>query len=129
MINQTNEDIKRFAKNGQKAPVSSTCSDKTFCFDKQVGLCWDSTIPIRFETLIEQASERPFDWYKKVEIDKADASRIRRGLVIPSEWLRIKIAQHFKTDSTTIWKADVILKYEQSEAEAKASAEPEEVEE
>lgn len=60
-------------------------------------------IEIRFETLINAHCEAPFEWYKDLGLDKSDASKIRRGLVIPPKWLRIKIAQYFKTDSTTIW--------------------------
>ena len=60
-------------------------------------------IEIRFETLINANCERPFDWYKDLELDKSYASRVRRGLIIPPKWLRIKIAQYFKTDSATIW--------------------------
>lgn len=61
-------------------------------------------IAIRFETLINANCEAPFDWYKDLGLDKSYASKIRRGLIIPPTWLRIKIAQYFKTDSSTIWK-------------------------
>lgn len=60
-------------------------------------------IEIRFETLINTHCEAPFDWYKDLQMDKSYASKIRRGLIIPPKWLRIKIAQYFKTDSATIW--------------------------
>lgn len=60
-------------------------------------------IRIRFETIININCERPFDWYKELGLDKSYASKVRRGLIIPPKWLRIKIAQYFKTDSATIW--------------------------
>ena len=63
----------------------------------------------RFRTLIEANCERPFDWYKDLGLDKANASRIRRGITIPPEWFRIKIANYFKVDSATIWKAPEII--------------------
>ncbi len=61
-------------------------------------------IEIRFQTLINASCEAPFDWYKDLGLDKSYASKIRRGLIIPPVWLRIKIAQYFKTDSSTIWR-------------------------
>ena len=60
-------------------------------------------IAVRFDTLINANCEKPFDWYKELGLDKSVASRIRRGLVIPPRWMRIQIAQYFKTDSATIW--------------------------
>ncbi len=60
-------------------------------------------IEIRFESLIHSHCEKPFDWYKDLGLDKSQASKIRRGLILPPQWLKIKIAQHFETDSATIW--------------------------
>lgn len=70
-----------------------------------------SVIEIRFETLINANCEAPFDWYKDLGMDKSHASKIRRGLVIPPKWWRIKIAQYFKTDSATIWTTEEINQY------------------
>lgn len=82
-------------------------SGKTFFCNEEVGNGCDNPsykpIEIRFETLINANCEKPFDWYKELGLDKSTASRIRRGLIIPPKWLRIKIAQYFKTDSATIW--------------------------
>ena len=66
-------------------------------------------IEIRFRALIERGCEAPFDWYKDLGLDKSYASKVRRGLIIPPGWLRIKIAQYFKTDSSTIWKIPEII--------------------
>ncbi|PIO08115.1 hypothetical protein COU59_02210 [Candidatus Pacearchaeota archaeon CG10_big_fil_rev_8_21_14_0_10_34_12] len=82
-------------------------TEETFFCDKGVGNGCDGhsykPIEIRFETLINANCEKPFDWYKELGLDKSTASRIRRGLIVPPKWLRIKIAQYFKTDSATIW--------------------------
>jgi len=69
-----------------------------------VGVCRYAPIEIRFMALINAKCEAPYDWYKDLGIDRSDASKIRRGLLIPQEWLRIKIAHYFETDSSTIWK-------------------------
>lgn len=82
-----------------------------FC-SKVVGKGWRSPIEIRFQTLVETKRECPWDWYKALGIDKGDASKIRRGLVIPFEELRIKIANYFGVDSYTIWKAEDVLGWE-----------------
>lgn len=80
--------------------------EKTFFCAGVVGEGWRGAIEERFETLIASKCERPFDWYKELGLDKADASRIRRGLVIPPKWLKIKIAQYFEVDSITIWESE-----------------------
>jgi len=70
----------------------------------------NDTIETRFEALIETRRELPTDWYKDLDMDKSLASKIRRGLIIPNESWRIKIAGHFQVDSTVIWKPrDIIL--------------------
>jgi len=66
-------------------------------------------IEITFDTLIFQRRERPFDWYKNLELDKSIASKIRRGIIIPPRWLRIKIADYFKVDTSTIWYSQEML--------------------
>jgi len=73
-------------------------------FDEGVVKGCYEPIEIRFQTLINSKCEAPFDWYKSLGLDKSNASRIRRGLIIPPQWLRIKIAHYFETDSSTIWK-------------------------
>ena len=79
-------------------------TDKTFFCESEVEKSRYEPITTRFETLINCNCEAPFDWYKDLGLDKSYASKIRRGLIIPPLWLRIKIAQYFKTDSSTIWK-------------------------
>lgn len=66
-------------------------------------------IEITFDTLILQKRERPFDWYKSLELDKSYSSKIRRGVIIPPRWLRTKIANYFGVDSTTIWFASEMI--------------------
>ncbi len=92
-----------------KSAESQHSKGDTFFLNKGVGKRGYDAIETRFETLIEHNKEKPFDWYKKIGLDKSDASKIRRGLIIPPEWLRIKIANHFKTDSSTIWKIPEII--------------------
>lgn len=78
--------------------------DKAFFCNDEVGISGYEPIETRFLTLINAKCEAPFDWYKELGLDKSDASKIRRGLLIPPEWLRIKIAHYFGVDSSTIWK-------------------------
>lgn len=66
-------------------------------------------IEITFDTLIFQKRERPFDWYKSLELDKSLASKIRRGVIIPPRWLRIKIADYFSVDTNAIWYSQEML--------------------
>jgi len=87
----------------------SNSKDKPFFYDKGVGIGGREYIEHRFETLILKKCDKPFDWYKELGLDKSDASKIRRGLVIPPLWLRIKIAQYFKTDSTTLWRIEDLI--------------------
>jgi hypothetical protein len=79
-------------------------SNSAFFCDDEVGISGYAPIETRFLTLINSKCEAPFDWYKGLGLDKSDASKIRRGLLIPPEWLRIKIAHYFGVDSSTIWK-------------------------
>jgi len=80
--------------------------DKTFFCEDEVEKGGYEPIKIIFETLILRNCEKPFDWYKDLQLDKSYASKVRRGLIIPPLWLRVKIAQYFKTDSTAIWKLE-----------------------
>ncbi|KKN00294.1 hypothetical protein LCGC14_1139170 [marine sediment metagenome] len=66
-------------------------------------------IEITFDTLIFQRREKPFDWYKELELDKSLASKIRRGVIIPSKWLRIKIADYWNIDTSTIWFSEEMI--------------------
>lgn len=82
---------------------SDESTSKSFFCNEEVVKGGSKDIEIRFKTLIYSHCEKPSDWYRDLGIDKSNASKIRRGLFIPSKWLKIKIAQHFKTDSATIW--------------------------
>lgn len=66
-------------------------------------------IEISFDTLILQRREKPFDWYKHLDLDKSIASKIRRGVIIPPKWLRIKISNYFDVDTSAIWFAQEML--------------------
>ncbi len=77
---------------------------KPFFLDKGVGKSRRQYIENAFEILILRKYDKPFDWYKQLDLDKSDASKIRRGLIIPPLWLRLKIAQYFGVDSTAIWR-------------------------
>ena len=63
-------------------------------------------IQARFETLWNSKGQSPTQWYNDLNIDKSNASKIRRGLIIPPKHLRIQIAQYFGVDSATIWEID-----------------------
>lgn len=84
-------------------------SNESFFLDKGVVKSCGVHIENVFETLILRNREKPFEWYQKLGLDKSYGSRIRRGLIIPPVWLRIKIAHHFNTDSSTIWKVEDLL--------------------
>lgn len=86
-------------------------SGKTFFNDDEVKKSGDKLIETRFQTLINSHCQRPFDWYKDLELDKSYASKIRRGIIIPPNWLKIKIAQYFKTDTLTIWRKGEIKEW------------------
>ena len=95
------------AEKGEKIGEGGNSTENDFFLHRAVGngviVASYKPIEIRFETLINANCEKPFDWYKYFDLNKSYASKIRRGLIIPPKWLRIKIAQYFKTDSATIW--------------------------
>jgi len=98
-------------------PKEKECDNstsKTFFSTEGVGNRGNNAIEIRFETLIASKCDLPWDWYKDLGIDKSDASKIRRGLLIPAREWRIRIANYFKVDSSTIWKARDIVDWEAS---------------
>lgn len=86
-----------------KNPLVSSDKEKGFFYERAVGKGVYEPIQIRFQTLVNACCEKPFSWYKELDLDKSYASKIRRGIIIPPRWLRIRIAHHFKTDSATIW--------------------------
>jgi len=88
---------------GSKAnPLHS--KGNAFFIAEAVGESWREPIEIRFDALLKERGLKWVEIYKPLGIDKADASRIRRGLVIPSLTLRIKIAKAFGVDTSVIWK-------------------------
>ena len=95
---------------GHDSSFREDIKEKPFSFNAKVGNGGESPsykpIEDAFNTLILKNCDKPWDWYKSLDIDKSDASKIRRGLLIPPLWLRIKISQYFKIDSTAIWKIE-----------------------
>lgn len=81
-------------------------TNKPLNVSKVVGSGGVSPIEVRFETLVASHNQSSSAWYKDLGIDKSDASKIRRGLVIPTKEIRIAIAQYWKVDSATIWPLD-----------------------
>lgn len=80
--------------------------------DGVVGRCGVDYIEITFENLIledcKNLLKNPTSWYKENSIDKSDASKIRRGLLIPPLYLRLKICKYFNKDSSEIWRREDI---------------------
>jgi hypothetical protein len=77
--------------------------DSSFFITQSVEKGGRRHIEITFDTLIFQKRERPFDWYKVLGLDKSIGSKIKRGVIIPPRWLRIKIADYFSVDTSAIW--------------------------
>ena len=81
-----------------------TSKDPSIFLSKGVGKSGREYIENTFEILILKKCDKPFDWYKELDLDKSDASKIRRGLMIPPLWLRLKISAYFGIDSTALWR-------------------------
>ena len=94
----------------------SNSKNKPFFVLNGVGKSWRDTIEIRFDTLLKQKGMKWSECYNSLSIDKADASRIKRGLVIPPLWQRIKIASFFEVDTSVIWNPDEIKKIDEPES-------------
>jgi hypothetical protein len=63
------------------------------------------TIEKRFETLLLERGLKWSDCYNSegLRLDKSYASKIRRGVITPPRWLKIKIAKFFGVDTSVIW--------------------------
>jgi len=81
-------------------------STNSFSSSEAVVTGCSSPIEARFKALWEAKKQSPVQWYHDLNIDKGNASRIRRGLIVPPKYLRIQIASYFGVDSTTIWDID-----------------------
>jgi len=112
MKNKQTNFLKVTEKEDNSFNTNNSSEDPFFCDNRVVNSCYEP-IRIRFEALINSKCEAPYDWYKDLGLDKGNASKIRRGLVIPPEYLRIKIAHYFEVDSSTIWKVKDLIKFEQ----------------
>jgi len=104
-----NTNFKKVSEKEENQESINQSKDSNFFLDNVVGISCVSPIAERFKALIESRKEQPYDWYKELGLDKADASRIRRGLMIPNEYWRIKIAGYFGIDSTVIRKVAEIV--------------------
>ncbi len=82
---------------------------ENFFLNKGVGKSGREYIENAFDILILKKCDKPFDWYKELDLDKSDASKIRRGLLIPPLWLRLRISAYFGIDSTAIWRIEDLL--------------------
>jgi len=105
MIDPRDDNLKTLAISDSSNTETTQNKDNSFFCIEEVEKGGYEPISIRFETLINAHCEAPFDWYKDLDLDKSYASKVRRGLIIPPKWMRIKIAQYFKVDSATIWTA------------------------
>ncbi len=66
----------------------------------------------RFETILIDRGIKWSDVYKKFGYDKAFASRIKRGIIIPKRKIRVKIAKEMNSDSLVFWRdEDLIMVY------------------
>lgn len=63
----------------------------------------------RFDVLLKERGIKWADAYNEIGLNKSYASKIRRGLVIPPVWMRIKIAQFFKVDTSVIWREPELI--------------------
>ena len=107
-------------KNFANSTSTNHNSNSNFFLDSDVGISWKTQIENTFNTLILEhlpEGENRSYWYKKLNLDKADASRIRRGLMIPPQWLRIKIANFFNVQSELIWRSPDILRADKIEVD------------
>ena len=62
--------------------------ERAFYYDKP-----NQRINATFDTLILTKCKNNFEWYKDLYIDKGNASKIRRGLVVPPIHIMIMIAK------------------------------------
>ena len=81
-------------------------STNSFSSSEAVVKRGSEAIEARFETLWNSKGQSPSQWYNDLGIDKSNASKIRRGILIPPKHIRIQIAQYFGVDSVTIWPMD-----------------------
>jgi len=110
METEKNPDKSKMKENkGKNQQKDSGSQNRAFFLDEGVGKSGSKYIENAFEILILRKCDKPFDWYKQLNLDKSDASKIRRGLIIPPLWLRLKIAEYFEVDSTAIWRFEDIL--------------------
>jgi len=77
----------------------------------------------RFDVLLKERGIKWAEAYNEIGLNKSYASKIRRGLIIPPLWMRIKIAQFFKVDTSVIWReAELISAFEmQKKSEEKSN--------
>lgn len=104
------ENKKEFNNLTENGPSSTQIHEEPIFLDRREGKRGIPYIEITFDAYINKDvrdnSNESTTWYKKLGIDRSDASKIRRGLMIPSHDLRLKISKYFKIDSTFIWRRE-----------------------
>ena len=96
------------SKNTKEGEVTNSIKKAFFSRKAVVNPCRPH-IQARLETLIRIKCVNPEDWYKDLGIDCGNASKIRRGLMLPKTHMRIRLAKYFDTDSATIWTSEDII--------------------
>ena len=76
--------------------------NKGFFSREGVGKGWRS-IRQRIDQRLNERGEKWSAIYNDLKLDKATASRIRNGIIIPPQWMRIRIAERLEIDSSIIW--------------------------
>jgi len=79
-------------------------ANQNFFLAKGVETGVTKPIEQRFDVLLKERGLKWFEAYKEIGLHKSYASKVRRGLIIPPLWMRIKIAQFFKVDTSVIWR-------------------------
>ena len=67
------------------------------------------TVESCFDVLLKERGWSWADAYNQIGLHKSQASLIRRGIIIPPLWLRIKIAKIFGVDTSVIWRTPNII--------------------
>lgn len=112
------EQYKDFGSEAQHEPVSSNvnvCEDNQKKYPYGVEKGFVPTVESCFDVLLKERGWTWADAYNKIDLHKSHASLIRRGLVIPPLWLRIKIAKVFDVDTSVIWRTPIVISADQME--------------
>jgi DNA-binding XRE family transcriptional regulator len=69
--------------------------------------CLLSPTRIRFDSVLNTLKLKWSDVYKSIGVSKCYASQIRNGHLNPPNWLKVKIAQAMKTDTSVLWPVEI----------------------